>query len=246
MDTGLQILPLDVKLSDEEDNTVEQINDCLSRLASRKKSEIRALDDLQPWPPAAWYVAVYWQAVLYRLVAAAQGTIIAWNAGNVLCSFLAARALFETVTIIWDYHRVIAEAFADDNLENILAITVKAMMASRDPEYLAVDPEMKATNIITTIDRFDKAFKDGPLFRRAYDTMSERCHPNSQGTFQMYAKVEPDNMAVKYLDRQNSDGNFQLILFSLQLILAVEYIADKMDRLISDIRELERRHYSDE
>jgi hypothetical protein len=50
MDTGLQILPLDVKLSDEEHNTVEQINDGLSRLASRKKSEIRALDDLEPIP----------------------------------------------------------------------------------------------------------------------------------------------------------------------------------------------------
>ena len=51
----------------------------------------------------AWKVTTYTEALLYRTIMLASGCVLNWNAGNFLCSVLAARALIETVALLLDF-----------------------------------------------------------------------------------------------------------------------------------------------
>jgi hypothetical protein len=238
MNSGIKFLTLGIELTDEESSRLEKIHKILGYLASRKQSELPAFEP-SPRSPTSWNIAIYWKALLYRLVGTTKGAIITWNSGNTLCSFLAARALLETVAVAWHYHRAIVEALDDGDLDAVEQITQRQMFASREKAYLQSDLGMKATNIITFIDKLDKQF---PIYRMVYDDLSERCHPNSLGTFQMFATVDPDAGIVAYSDRHKAEEDFRLILATVGLIEAVKIMTDEVDDLINGIDTLDREH----
>jgi hypothetical protein len=235
METSVKFLTLGVELDVDEFCALEEIHESLSRLTGRKKTEITLRP---PLSSTAWTVAVYREAVLYRLVSIARGAIITWNAGNVLCSFLAARAFFETFAVMWDYHRTIERAFSNGDLQSISGLTLKQTFASRDEGVLEKVPEIRQTNILTFINKLDGEFH---ICRRAYDLMSERCHPHSLGTFMMFGNLDAESGVVSYSDRHNVGWAFRLLYNIISLITAAEIIIEKGDKLIIDIDTLERQ-----
>jgi hypothetical protein len=66
---------------DEYWEDLEEIALSLRRLTRRRKSELR-VSERWAGTPEAWSVAKYQEAILYRVVAAAQGTIISWKCGQ--------------------------------------------------------------------------------------------------------------------------------------------------------------------
>jgi hypothetical protein len=104
MKSTITFLPLGAELDGDERAELDRACESLNRLSTGKLLE---LHNNELFTPVARNVRTFWEAVLHRIIATAQGAIITWNAGNVLCSFLAARAFLETFALITEYHRVI-------------------------------------------------------------------------------------------------------------------------------------------
>ena len=87
---ALRFLTLGIDLTDEEKQAPENVHEILDRLTKRRKSQL---------PVSSGLEAMLREVILYRVVSMAGGTIVNWNTGNVLCSFLSARGLFENPRI---------------------------------------------------------------------------------------------------------------------------------------------------
>jgi hypothetical protein len=90
----LRFLTLGLELNEDEAACLQTVHQTLDRLTQRRKDRLSISGELE---------SVLREVILYRIVATAGGTIVNWNTGNVLCSFLTARALFETFAFLWDY-----------------------------------------------------------------------------------------------------------------------------------------------
>ena len=90
-----------IKDAGEDWGAVRVFNNVLRRLTKRRLTKIEKTGHLELM--LAWKVAALQQVLLYRAVELATGCTQLWNAGNVLCSVLAARALMETIALILDF-----------------------------------------------------------------------------------------------------------------------------------------------
>jgi len=216
---ALRFLSLGIDLTKEEHDVLDKIHATLDRLTQRRKAHMslssNGLD------------GVLLEVFLYRVVAAASGTIVNWNTGNVLCSFLAARAVLETFAFLWDYDRAVTMA-QTGTLEEFEAITRNRLGATRNPKWIETHPEWKSTNILTLIDRLSKVRSAG--LRNAYDEMSYRCHPNAEGMYYMFADLDDEAAIVRFSDRNQSVGwAFHLVFAVAGLIVEAEEIFDRLE-----------------
>jgi hypothetical protein len=112
---------------------------------------------------------------------------------------LTARALFETFAFLWDYRRAIDQA-ETGTLTEFNAVTERRLAATKSPTKLARNPEWEATNILTFINRMSKQH---PWASRAYELMSSRCHPNTEGMLDAFADIETDTREVRFSERND-------------------------------------------
>jgi hypothetical protein len=94
----------DVDYPQDRRADLQKISHAIDRLAARRKTTIAAEGPFDR-SKLAWKVATYQQANLYRVVALGAGARAAWNARNVLVTFLTARALVETVAVFDEFER---------------------------------------------------------------------------------------------------------------------------------------------
>ena len=213
----VRFLTLGMELKGDDASVLEAIHQTLDRLTQRRKGRLAISDGLE---------AVLRQVILYRVVATAQGTIVNWNTGNILCSFLAARALFETFAFLWDYERAISEARKTGTPGGFKALTMKRLGSTRDPAKLKKNLFHEATNISTFIDRLSEKYPDA---NRVYDLLSQRCHPNMEGTFDAFV----DEIDERHEDIQLSDwSNLQQ---SFNLIVDVARLVGEAERLLNNL-----------
>ena len=217
---ALRFLALGIDLTKEEEGVLAKIHAALDRLTQRRKTHLSiSLNALE---------GVLREVLLYRVVATAAGTIVSWNTGNVLCSFLAARALFETFAFLWDYDRAIAKFRQTGTLQEFETLTRKRLAATRNPKWIATNPEWESTNILTLIDRLSAERTAG--LRKAYDEMSYRCHPNTEGMYDMFADLDPDAEIVKFSDHNHNAGwVFRLVFAVAGLIIEAEEIFNRLE-----------------
>src|SRR3977135_1515628 len=109
MAPGFEKSAIDQNIENWED--VDRFNSCLERLLLRRKSEIVVCGPLTE-SKTAWKCAILQQALLYRITLLARGCADEWNAGNIVCSMLAARALLETM-VLTNYIRDEAEKYVE-------------------------------------------------------------------------------------------------------------------------------------
>ena len=228
---ALRFLPLGFDLAKEEEAVLEKIHAALDRLTQRRKRDLPV--------SSHWLQQVLREALLYRVVATASGTIVNWNTGNVLCSFLAARGLFETFAFLWDYRRAVTKARQSGTLEELDKLTLKALAATKNPKWIEAHPEWEATNILTAINRLSEHY---PGARNAYDELSYRCHPNSEGTFYMFADLDEHAQSVKFSDHnENAAWAFRLVVAVTALITEAEgifsFLEENMSKVAAELKE---------
>jgi hypothetical protein len=235
---AIRFLTLDVTLDDDEYERLEEIHATLKRLTRRRKDQVSAFRP-EPLQQAEFDITIYLEALLHRVVATTGGTIVSWNSGNVLCSFLAARALFETVAVLHDYNQAIDKALQSRSLNEISSHSYKRTFATRNKEVLSTRPELEATNVLTFINKLSEEF-GGSTFRKAYDLMAERCHPNCAGTISMFAHIDPVTGVVTFSNRQNMEWAFRLICAVTGVVTAAELIFNKLDEAVVTVKALQR------
>lgn len=235
---ALRFLSLGIDLTKEEECVLAKIHAALDRLTQRRKTHLSISSNALE--------GVLREVLLYRVVATASGTIVNWNTGNVLCSFLAARALFETFAFLWDYDRAIAKCRQTGTLQEFETLTRKRLAATRNPKWIATNPEWESTNILTLIDRLSAEHSADLRMRKAYNEMSYRCHPNTEGMYYMFADLDSDAEIVKFSDHnQNAGWAFRLVFEVAGLVVAAEEIFNGLEEATPKIAdELRTKRFS--
>jgi len=210
------------------------------RLHGRRKEQIVGERPF-PKPKVAWKIANYQQAILYRIVMLASGCALNWNNGNTLCSMLAARALVETAALFLEFEHRLDELFSCSDIEGIDALINNRTFASKDEEWLENNSDFRATNILTIIDKIDKKLAAKGRMREHYDSLSERCHPNSFGHFFFFGTLDTDTDTTTFTDDKMKMANLRIIMAAMLLVPMIERSMERLDATILKVADLQGR-----
>jgi hypothetical protein len=186
----------------------------------------------------AWKLVTYQHVLLHRIVALMDGVAVAWNAQSTLAALLAARAFMETFAVMDGFNQRVGKLLAVQDLGGLDALAQNGIFASRDPHMIDDTPEIKTTNAVTFVDRFDKRVSG---FRGHYDRLSERCHPNAAGHNFMFSELDRSNGSVSFFEERDPERNGQLMLAALITLPLVETIMSDLDDLIAKVSDLHHR-----
>jgi len=229
---------VDAEIGERAAKDVVEFNAILARLRERRLTEIEISGPLQR-SMLAWRIATYQQPVLYRVVMLASGCVANWNGRNLLCAYLAARALMETAAVLLVFERSLEALIKSEDLKGINDLITKSAFATRDAKLIKEHPNAEATNVLKTLDKLGKQGFSG--IRQHYEFLSERCHPNSSGHHQFFGIRDPDTNIVRYSEWRELPGNFEQILGGAMMISFVEPCMDRLDKAIIQVSELQHR-----
>lgn len=132
----------------------------------------------------------YIQAHLRRMLTFLDGGHAEYLAGRPLMTELATRAIYENVAYLCDFTdklKPLCEAVDYDGIEKHVRT---AAFITRVPSFLnSYGEDLKATNIVTQIDKMAKRYSD---YREVYDHLSDIVHPNGLGALVYFAKMPGD------------------------------------------------------
>jgi hypothetical protein len=209
------------------------INVTLQEVASFRKPTISALDEPYCRSKIAWKVASYSNGILYRFVALASGVAQSINSRNVLSAILNARSLVETSAVYWSFGERIEQLIGAKDFPGLDSLAMNYLFGTRDEETLATNPELKAAQVLTAIDKIDKAFI--PHFRSHYDRLSERCHPNAAGHREIFSKLHHDSHLVEFIEAPDPETLIIPIKCALGTAIIAKMTADKVSLIVSAI-----------
>jgi hypothetical protein len=245
MSTGIDGFEIDSNMDEETAKEVGAFNATLKRLRDRRLQEIAIVGALRK-SKMAWKIATYQQPVLYRVVMLASGCAANWNDSNILCSYLAARALIETATVFLLFESDLQELIKGEKIPEIDDLITNRTFSTRDEEMVNLYPDTKATNIQTYIEKLDKKFNkqakgwDAALGTH-YNFLSERCHPNSFGQHQLFGIRDKTTNIITYSDRNKSEMHFDHVFAGMTLIHLVESAMNSIDGAILQVSEIQHR-----
>lgn len=163
------------RLPETDKKTVADLNASLASLSVLRAVKINVSGPFAR-SKIAWKLATYQHVLLHRVIALVDGLAIAWNNGNILSASLCARALMETIAVMAEFESRVARFFGQEDLGALDALAQQGIFATRDQEMTKKSSDIKAVNVQTFIDKFDKTM---PGFKGHYDLLSECGHPNA-------------------------------------------------------------------
>jgi hypothetical protein len=95
--------------------------------------------------------------------------------------------MVETIAFYWHFHRDYQRFSGASDFNSVDTSVTQALFATRDDELLRGHPEMKARQILKSIDAVEKEVQG---IRGHYERLSEFCHPNSYGHRGLFASVD--------------------------------------------------------
>jgi hypothetical protein len=230
----------DVEQLKDRSGDLRAINGTIRRLAARRKGVLEK-DGPLARSKIAWKMSSYQQAVLYRVVALAEGVRGAWNARNVLVSFLAVRALVETIAVFDQLEQALHASIGIEDLSGIDALIMNRIFSTRDPAMLKGRPEHLAINVLSFVDKLEKRHGIRGI-RSNYDGLSERCHPNSLGHHQFFSKADYETGSVTFSEQPRNLGRaLDTIIPPLGLVSLFERSMDQLDQMILKVAEIQHR-----
>lgn len=216
---------------------VERFNGILQQLLARRTREVEPVGALLK-SKTAWKCAVLQQSLLYRSTALANGTADAWNAGNVVCAVLCARALVETIAISVYLKDELQRLIAARDADALDALANKHLFATRNEQAVADGYGHMATNILSHIDRLDKKIAGA---RDTYDFLSEWAHPNGSGHFFTFGDLDKQTGKVTFHEvAPRVRGIEGHITTCFMLIAFMELVVQAFDEAIPALADFDR------
>lgn len=216
--------------------SLTRINNEIAVLAARRGPAIAVAGHLAK-SKIGWKIDTFAEAVLYRLVALAEGAAHSWNADMPLPAFLCTRALVETVAMLIDFEPRVAALLQAKDLRGLDELTMNRIFSSREAEWLNQSPEFKAVNALTHVEKLDKLL---PGALRHYGHLSERCHPNSSGHHQMFTTTDYESGTVSF-DPAKAMRDIPVVIAGLSLLGLAEQTLQKLAGLSEQVSELHHR-----
>jgi hypothetical protein len=223
-------------LNEDDVKLVKEINGGLYRLRAQRVDQIKVEGRLIE-SKLAWKLAVYREAVLWRIVALTESVALNWNCDNIVGTYLPARALIETSALLLDLEHELKKHVASRDIAALDALLNSRTFATRDKKWIEENPQSEAINILTLIDRMDK--RTGSSIRTHYDLMSERCHPNYLGHHQLYGTLDVETGTTTFSETKNIERHRDVILGATLLLLLDERCIDRLENEIDRVAALQ-------
>ncbi len=219
-------LLLDTDVDAETAESVADIEAALARLRSLRKSTIE-VEGVLLRSKLAWKVATFYQPMRYRVVMLAEGCILTWNYDHLLCSYLSARALIETVALVIDFDARICLLTDKGDIEGIDQLLQNRIFSTRDKDPIREFPGIESVNVLTLIDKLDAKLLTG--IKSCYDRLSERCHPNGFGAHQFFSTTDRNSFVATYRTNKDQRLDLQAILSGLIMVTMFETCVNRQD-----------------
>jgi hypothetical protein len=190
-------------------------------------------------PKVARKAKVLYQCLVRRVLDAADGAVLGWNARNLLTALTMARSLVETTAALHDHSEKLKSAVSRESLDDVDAIIMAGIFASRT--FLgAADEIPPSTNVLTLIDRLDGWLKQrgasGAVIRTFYDTLSEFAHPNFFGITLVYTDNDYAKGSVSFRPTEETRaGAYDEIRMALGLLTVARLAVLQFEDLAPEI-----------
>jgi hypothetical protein len=216
---------------------VEAINAALAALQDRKKATLMRQGDLQA-SRTAWLIAVFEQAILYRITALASGAIAMWEARNPLGATLSARSLVESGALVLAMERQLGRLADAGKLAEIDAYVADRAFVSQPGGWIE---QARASRPVETLALIDEADRVCAGVRFSYDRLSEIAGPEALGQYAVFGAIDRSGTSVEFRDAESLDtATFRLILNAARIVVPVAAALEAIDALVARTAVLEK------
>jgi hypothetical protein len=143
------------------------------------------------------------EMLFHRASALATPAVSLLEARNVVSGVLLTRALIETVAMLVDLHEKLEDFVKSPDVDVFHAFLMKSLFANRY-EDKGVKHEYFTSNILSSINRLDKKSQG---IRQMYDVLSEYAHPNYNGVFGTFGKMDQEKLVLNLGPNVRGKGN---------------------------------------
>jgi hypothetical protein len=180
----------------------------------------------------AWKFAILRQCLTYRVVDLVESTMTAWGAGKWLSAIVIGRSVLETVALVHYVETQARKHLDAKELEKLDQLAMREIYSAKAGDYL-LDEKFVATNILSALERFDKAV---PAVRQYYDTLSEYAHPNAKGHYLLYGKLDKNERSVNFSPEQTrARGTVRHVTSACLGIIWAQLSLANLDQIITEI-----------
>ncbi|TDM82272.1 hypothetical protein, partial [Lactobacillus crispatus] len=121
--------------------------------------------------------------------------------------------LCETAVLVLHVIETTNTLIRQEKFEDLEAFLRNVFLSSRDPDRIDKDPTVKATNILTLIQKYNRKMASLEAY---YGILSERAHPNSAGHRGTFMRFHSDKVELSFGNNFNSDYFMRdLVLFNM-------------------------------
>jgi hypothetical protein len=167
----------------------------------------------------------------------ASGCAEAWNAGNIICSVLAARALIETVALSDVIVDDIRTSLQERNVAAIDDIVNRRLFSTRNEQQVTEGYGFHARSVLKYLTKFDKRVEG---ISEAYSFLCEFAHPNGSGHFMTFSEIDKATGTVRFSEAARRARGLQHYVVTAFFILAfMEPFLDAFDRMIPQIADID-------
>lgn len=217
--TSIKVAGLDWK-------DANSFNEYLLQLKQGRVEKTLVVDDLVR-SKLAWKITIYSQALRYRLIELVESCIDEWEKERFVACFIMARAIIETVSVLYDFEQSLDKVLLTQDCNAIDSLIMNRTFASKLADLFEGRKAYEAVNVLTAIDKLDKKFKGH--IRLAYDRLSEYVHTNYFGVSSSYTKIDYTYGDVSYENQNTKYNVFMRLQGELGLIEMANMTFEKIE-----------------
>lgn len=177
-----------MKTLDENSN----LSKCLEKVASFKACLPSRVDpaSISHKAKIPFSVLTYREALLHRVTELADSAIELFCVpSKAISAIILTRAVHETIALLYVLHFKITKVLSYKELGDFHEYLMTNTFGYRTD---GKDDLPTMPNILGAIDKVDKVLEGS--FRKAYESLSEYCHPNCAGVHSAYVKIDKENI----------------------------------------------------
>lgn len=181
---------------------------------------------------------LYEQLHIKRVLELLKGISICAEHHLALPTILSARALLETVAVFTGFYSDFEKDLKNKDFDKAFDVISRYLRMTKD-EYLKNSlPEearegLDAVNVLTQINKLNKF---NPQAIKSYENLSEKCHPNYGGLFQLYAALNEENNVISFAETEKHLNEI------LNAMIEIKENGNPFYTLLNSIYDLMRDH----
>jgi hypothetical protein len=215
---------------------IQALNGVLETLEARKKATLLRQGELQA-SKGAWWLALFEQAILHRILILVSGATTLWEARNPVAAVLSARSLLESGAVVLQIERQLSHLAASGRLADIDAYVADRAF-SQPGGWIEQARKTRPVDVPSAIDEADRA---SPGVRFCYDRLSEFAAPEAVGQHAVFGAIDKTGTSAEFRDDESLDpSTFRLILDAARIVVPVAAALEAIDALVLKVVSVEK------